>query len=512
MPNYLDNIDVIDANKKTTNVLLHDRGTAATASQLSSDLLALTTKVDNLSIKNVLDYGAVGDGVTDDTAAIQAIIESDMVLYFPSDHEFKLTELLIDKSNVTITGGGWIEGTIKVRAPWPNNTPINLIITGLTFNGGNPIVIDRGIGIKIFENRFYNTEKCITLSPTGDYSSSGSWSHLVEDLNLSNNYVYMCDYFIYGDKGTITNVPQDYLYVGDMSVINNQVKVAKITHVYVACCDGCIISENTFYHYGYASQVPTKMRCIHFYDYIVGAIITNNALFEAGREGIYLFNANRCTIRGNQIIQCGQVYPSSAILVTSYVNAGYYLVISDNLIYAPSKYGIELENATNAEIVDNYIYNPASDGAYYGEEFNNPPMSSITHFGVSLTLASGISYEKIIARNVITTPNTMYNGFTPSGYGEKYITNSTPTADSCNDGATIVYLNPSSATNITGLNGTNLNTGDIVTLVMFNSNVTLKHGTDFRLKGGVDYNAPANTIVQFKYVNGQFWEIGRTET
>lgn len=66
-------------------------------------------------VTNVLQYGAVGDGVTDDSAAIAAALaaiptSSGGVLYFPPNHTY-LTSTGIDISaysgNLVICGGGW---------------------------------------------------------------------------------------------------------------------------------------------------------------------------------------------------------------------------------------------------------------------------------------------------------------------------------------------------------------------------------------------------------------------
>lgn len=91
MPNYLDNIDIIDANEQTVNVLLQDRETLALANQNASNIAqeitdrtnadtALQATIDDVIedvyYLNVKDYGAVGDGVTDDTDAIQSAINA----------------------------------------------------------------------------------------------------------------------------------------------------------------------------------------------------------------------------------------------------------------------------------------------------------------------------------------------------------------------------------------------------------------------------------------------------
>ena len=62
------------------------------------------------SIKNVKDYGAKGDGVTDDSAAIQSVLDLKGIVYIPSGTYLINTTLKI-KSNTKLYGDG-IEATI----------------------------------------------------------------------------------------------------------------------------------------------------------------------------------------------------------------------------------------------------------------------------------------------------------------------------------------------------------------------------------------------------------------
>lgn len=476
----------------------------------SSNISSINNKINHMEIRNVLDFGAVGDGVTDDTAAIVSAIGSGARLYFPPYHQFKVTEITIEDTNVTFMGGGVIDGIIRIRATWPNNEPINFMATEVTFVGATPIIIDRGISIKIFNCRFFNSDKCITISPTGEYSAS-TWSHLVEDLNIDSNYVWMCNYFIYGDRGNITGVPQDYLYMGDMNVLNNQVKVAHISHIYIADCDGAIIANNTFYFGGYAGKDPNKLRNIHIYHWSAGVQINDNQLFEAGREGILLYNASRYTIEGNHIVQCGQVNLSSAIKIQMFgAGSGNYGLITGNHIYAPSKFAVELENAQRVTVVDNYVYNPYTDAAYYGEDLGNPAMSSVVHYVVHSETINAVDYSRITAKNWAYDDSALYHGFVNYNEKEIYktITSGTPTLEN----GTIWNLNPPSGMTISSIDTSHLNEGAVVTLVAYNVGVVVKNTASIRLHGGVDYNMPINSVLQLKYMTGMLWEIGRTET
>jgi parallel beta-helix repeat protein len=103
---------------------------------------------------NVLDYGAVGDGVADDLAAIKAAIAAASkggVVYFPAGTYLVTDKLLIDKSNITIQGAGRSASIIKTL----NNMAIilgqnasGLVVRDLQLLGGGDPAKSSQMGIR----------------------------------------------------------------------------------------------------------------------------------------------------------------------------------------------------------------------------------------------------------------------------------------------------------------------------------------------------------------------------
>jgi len=93
-------------------------------------------------VVNVKDFGAVGDGVADDTAAIQAAINYAVPIkkpiYFPSGTYLYSSITGLNQNNITIIGDG------------SNNTILKFTGTGIALDIGNSIAFSKGINISGF--------------------------------------------------------------------------------------------------------------------------------------------------------------------------------------------------------------------------------------------------------------------------------------------------------------------------------------------------------------------------
>lgn len=143
---------------------------------------------------NVLDYGATGDGVTDDTLAIQAAIDSGSPVFFP-EGTYLLTlaqtitleggvtkACLIARTGMKLQGAGWGKSILKLKdnqstdaSPQyfniiAGNTVLdNVFIDGLRFNingQNNKISPNRGSGV-------YNLFNCSAFICSGSTPTVG---------------------------------------------------------------------------------------------------------------------------------------------------------------------------------------------------------------------------------------------------------------------------------------------------------------------------------------------------
>lgn len=94
---------------------------------------------------SVMDFGAVGDGVTDDTVAIQAALDSlAITVYFPRGHYLINSQLVLSDVGVPLQlrGDGYLSSRIKCNFSGANIlvTKANVEFSGLRFNAGDTAV------------------------------------------------------------------------------------------------------------------------------------------------------------------------------------------------------------------------------------------------------------------------------------------------------------------------------------------------------------------------------------
>jgi parallel beta-helix repeat protein len=152
------NFTLIGAVNNTvgTHFIATGAGTGTGTAELSQ---TVETKLrQTVSVK---DFGAVGDGVTDDTAAIQAALDAvsgsgGVVVIPPSSSFYKVTNSLYPKSNTTITGyGAELRNTTAsvfvmiwaLGAPGVANYLTNISVYGLTVDCNGTFIDCTGSGI-----------------------------------------------------------------------------------------------------------------------------------------------------------------------------------------------------------------------------------------------------------------------------------------------------------------------------------------------------------------------------
>ena len=340
------------------------------------------------AVVSVLDYGAVA-GAADNTAAIQAAVNSrtnGYTIWFP-EGVWNFTEITIaDKTNLTITGPGIINGQFTVNnVTNDNDVQSNIVFKDLSFNRGRPDVATTAIklvkvsAVKISGCFFKGVQKCIVvegivgITQSVQRTSITDCSTGIADASLYSSaeksapwyyYNYGFPYYFYycASVGGVFSA-------GDVTMTGCNPCFVSVTHVYTIGQDGLVLTGNTFFHQSYSYQSPIKENVIYAED-TAFANITNNEIFEAGYEGIYLKKVSNPTVVGNNIIWPGQrdANRGSGIIVERLVGDPVTAAqISDNLIRIPTSDGIRVNaDCQFVSCVGNKIITPGNGAFYYG--------------------------------------------------------------------------------------------------------------------------------------------------
>jgi len=366
---------------------------------------SVTSKLrDTVSVK---DFGAVGDGAADDTAAIQAALNSSAAAIYIPKGRYKVLSGLTRSGQTRLYGDGMAASVIEFNGNY-----------GFVYTGGAggdhysmSMLCMEDMGLEcttknttaLLEATWVagmgGTSKAVALRNC-DFSAasiSGGWAYGVKLINARNVNIDNCRFLGDMDVAPITSGDAIYIY-GDVDAAPVQIVITsceayfcdKFVHI-SGWVEGVYLdkSQAVATHIGVlANVIPTSRPLLY---------ITNNH-----------FNTN---VFG--------VYNIGFIQVNLYGNSFYCTnVDSTSTTYAAIQFDAS-GNRLDSHIVHNDIQIVDDIGTTYGIVINNDATyvetvvidgNTISNFDLGILLAAGTSGVRVTDSNVLTATGIINNG------------------------------------------------------------------------------------------------------
>jgi polygalacturonase len=405
-------------------------------------------------VVNVKDFGAVGDGVTDDTAAIQAAVTfaENKILIFPKDGVFTYSATINLPSNIIIDGGGKLLhiGTGSSNAFYALNKT-NIVIRNIWFYGNNQATVS-GDGLAIWFNQTnsatsssncFKVENCRFDNFKGDY-----WIYVTNDnptYSMSGIWINNNEFYSYSGNarnGSATTVPSACISIsGDLNgatitdvFIDRNKANCKYIKEFLILWQGCnrvCASNNIIKDCGTDSSIGDDAAAYCFLLYSAGSItnrarnitINGNIINAVRSAGIYAAAAEDIIVTNNSIInQTDTLFgtiPKGGIIFNSCKN----IIVSNNTLDSIAAFGIywqpiDTSGPSNILISNNKITNSNYGILLVSFLFNSSGVSienniiSENIFSIQIqTIGSSVELSDVLINNnnIIST--------NPSSYG-----------------------------------------------------------------------------------------------
>lgn len=311
-------------------------------------------------VANVCDFGATGDGATDDTAAIQAAIGSGRPTYFPAG-DYKISAALTLPAGAVVTGPGGATSGQRARiftsGSGGGNVNIftatsvaNIAVSGLylEFNGGSTLYYDvflTGVTNARIENNYFKGGRGV-----------GAWE-ATSNVKVVNNTFDTCVFAIAGQATSPTYVT-DVLFEGN-TVFNCPDDYVDLN----ACCRHWRIIGNHFYdNTGVTNTTKDAAEMLDCgghpsdTDYCEHITVANNT-YDLG--GVF-YTAIRVKHPARNVTITGNIIRNSRTTVTVNDVAGIFssgseqITIANNVLQGVYR-GISIDVPTGVSTVDGII-------------------------------------------------------------------------------------------------------------------------------------------------------------
>ena len=334
---------------------------------------ALTKLRDTVSVK---DFGAVGDGVADDTVAIQAALSSGATSVHITAGTYLVTGLTVAAS-CTIYGNGVLKKGTASATPLLNITASNVIIDGIEFQGASlnatPATYVSGdtailcAGSSSVSPRNGITVRNVTINGFADF---GMFIRYAQNVTVTNNRVSYCGYagitFLSVIRGIINGNTIQEINASAGAVNWYGISLTRdpsVNSTNSAPCTQCVVSNNIVRNVpqwtGIDSHAPYQ------------SVITGNNV-SGCKNGIYAqyddasaafpMEARQVEISNNVVT--GPSTASSSVIgiasigLAALPNDGIF-IIGNTIVgcgdYASTVGAIHISNSTNSKASDNHV-------------------------------------------------------------------------------------------------------------------------------------------------------------